>query len=62
MRARADQDGLPPDHALRTLADEFQAAADGFFATPQACSVKGFVGAWTRARRTWCAYTGQPLV
>jgi len=62
MFARADQDGLPPEHELRTLADSFATAIVGYFATPQTCAVKAFLGRWARARSAWCRYTGEPLI
>ena len=62
MIARADADGLPADHELRVLAGQFDAATDGFYATPQTVTVQGFMGAWARARKAWCAYSGEALV
>lgn len=62
MRARADADQLPPDHALRVLADELERAVDGYMATPRTVPVAKFVGAWARARLTWCNHTGDPLL
>jgi hypothetical protein len=56
MIARADKDGLPRDHPLRVTADGFNAAnADGVDA-------RKLLGAWARARRAWCDYTGEPLI
>jgi hypothetical protein len=62
MVARADTDNLPADHALRTLACDFTAAAKGFYSEPQTVNVAQFMRAWTRARRAWCLYTGEPLL
>ncbi len=62
MRERADADKLPPEHELRILADTFDEVAAGYWGDPQTQSVKQFMGAWARARRAWCAYTGEPLV
>jgi len=62
MRARADADGLPADHPLRTEADAFDAATDGFFGTPQTVLVPKYMGTWARARRVWCEYSGEQLV
>jgi hypothetical protein len=62
MRARADADGLPPDHDLRTKAVAFDEATRGFYAEPQTVPVAKFMGAWARARRAWCDYTGEPLL
>lgn len=53
MRARADADGLPADHALRVRADELDAAD-----TEQP---KQLLGRWARARRAWHEYTGEPI-
>lgn len=62
MRKRADADGLPPDHELRRRAEEFDRATIGHMATPRTVDVKSFVGAWARARKAWCSYTGEPLI
>lgn len=62
MLARADADGLPADHHLRVLAHQFEAAAKGYFAAEQTIGVGAFMGAWARARRAWCAYTGESLL
>lgn len=62
MRLRADSDGLPGDHALRTRADALDAAVAGFFAPIQTVPVARMVGAWARARRVWCDYTGEALL
>lgn len=62
MVALADADGLAPNHALRTRADEFESAAAGFSADKQTVSAKGLLGAWARASRAWSEYTGEPLI
>jgi len=62
MHARAEADGLAPDHALRLRADEFDEAAVGYYAQPQTSSVKQFIGAWARARSAWSSYSGEPLI
>jgi len=62
MLAKADADGLPDDHDMRTRAAAFDEAAKGFYGEPQTCDMKRFMGCWARARRTWCDYTGEPLV
>jgi hypothetical protein len=62
MRNRADNDKLPADHAMRTTAEAWDTASDGYFAVPQQVSTRAFVGAWARARRVWCDYTGEKLV
>ena len=62
MNARADYDGLPPSHELRVKAELFRVAALGYFGSPQACGAKQFLGAWARARKAWCNYTGEELI
>jgi hypothetical protein len=62
MFALCERDNLPPDHALRVRAEEFDEATKGYVAVPQTVPVAKFMGAWARARRAWCAYTGEPLV
>lgn len=56
MLERADKDGLPKDHELRTKAVAFKEAieSDGLG--------KKIFGPWARARRAWCEYTGEPLL
>jgi hypothetical protein len=62
MVARADADGLPADHELRTLAAKFDEAATGFYSVPQTKTVQQFMGHWARARQYWCKYSGEPLI
>lgn len=62
MRYIADRDQLAADHELRTKADEFDWATAGFFAETQTVTPKQFIGAWARARRAYCEYTGEDLV
>ena len=62
MLARANADGLPDNHDMRTRAVAFDEAAKGFFGEQQTCDLKKFLGCWARARRTWCDYTGEALV
>jgi hypothetical protein len=62
MRARADADALAADHELRVRADALDAAVNGFYGTPQTTPVSEFVRSWARARKAWCAYTGEPLL
>lgn len=62
MRQRADADGLPAGHALRTQADALDQARAGYLAPQPTHNVKQFVGAWARARRAWCDYSGEPLI
>lgn len=50
-----------PDNWLE-LADKFDAATAGFYASEQTVSVAQFMGHFARARRAWCAVTGEPLV
>lgn len=49
-----------PEHV--ELADKFEAAARGFYAEKQTVTVASFLGAFARARRAWCEYSGEPLV
>lgn len=62
MRLRADMDGLPRSHELRTLADaidamdvmlEDQSTKTSIFDVQTALRV------WDSARRAWSAYTGE---
>lgn len=62
MRSRADADSLLSDHELRQLADAFDAASHGYFATPQTVHVRPYMAVWARTRKAWCAYSGEPLV
>jgi len=62
MIAKADADGLPNDHVLRTTAFYFNEACLGYFSDPQTCDMRRFIGCWARARRAWCNYTGEDLV
>lgn len=61
MRARADRDGLPADHEMRKLADAFDRASVGHLSTPQTVAVRGFFGAWAKARGAWSRYTGEAI-
>lgn len=56
MMARADADGLPPDHEIRLSAQKLDEALTADF------NVARVVGSWARARKIWCEYTGEPLV
>jgi len=51
----ADRDNLPADHKMRVVADAFDLAI--LFAEP-----KKLLGAWARARRVYCEYTGETLI
>lgn len=56
MIARADLDDLPLDHPLRQRAYSLQKAVEEYKDAPQ------IIGAWARARRAWCEYTGEALI
>ena len=56
MIARADADVLPADHELRVRAQLLRDAVNN-----EDDAMK-LLGAWARARRVWCAYTGEALV
>jgi len=63
MRALADM----PEHAavadtLRQRADQFEAAAKGFYAESQTVTPAHFLGCFARARRLYCDITGEPLI
>lgn len=62
MTARADADRLPADHELRTLARTLEETVHGFYSEPQTHALPQTLGAWARARKAWCAYTGEALV
>lgn len=62
MIARADADGLPADHPLRVTAAALDDAAADRSSEPPEVRARMFVGAWARARRAWCNYTGAPLI
>lgn len=46
---------------LRAKADEFEDKARGFYAEPQTCDVKSFMGAWARASQLWSVCSGELL-
>jgi hypothetical protein len=62
MRERADIDDLPDEHELRMRADAFDRATQGYYSVPQKATPAQFTGAWARARRVWCAYSGEKLI
>ena len=62
MVIRADKDGLPEDHDIRTKAQAFEDAAVGFYAADQTHTVKQLMGSWARAKRVWSEYTGEPMI
>lgn len=61
MRALADTGHIAAS-PLREAADKFDAAAEGFYATPQTVPLREFMGKWARARRLWSDCSGEPLV
>ena len=62
MRARADKDNLPADHLLRTLADRFDLDLNGYMAKERICTPGQFLASWAKARKAWCAYSGEALI
>jgi len=61
MRKLAEErDDLPSNWI--DLADRFDTATAGFYASPQTVTVKQFMGHYVRARRARCDATGEPLV
>jgi len=62
MRARADKDKLPTDHLLRILADRFDLDLNGYMAQEQTSTARQFLASWAKARKAWCAYSGEPLI
>lgn len=57
MIALADRLNLPADHELRVRAREFTEAC-----AAKDVNARRLLGAWARARKAWCAVTGEPLV
>lgn len=62
MIERADADQLPHDHVMRVKAMEFENVCNGYIAEPKTHTAKQLLGAWARARNTWCEYTKEPLL
>lgn len=62
MMARADADGLPEDHKLRTRAKDFDDAAKGFLGENKTVESRVFLSKWSRARMAWFEYTGEQLI
>jgi hypothetical protein len=62
MIAKADELNLPHHHNLRVLARQFNEAAKGFYEEHPTYTPKQLLGAWARARRAWCDFTGEPLI
>lgn len=58
------------DEELTRLADEFDAATTALYApSPSSQSeeeikllTRKMLGAWARARKAWCVYSGEPLI
>ena len=55
MRSIADRDGLPTDHDMYTTAQQFDDAVLSGIA-------RKILGAWARARKVYCDYTGDNLI
>ena len=62
MIAKANEFSLPEQHELRTRAQEFNEATAGAMADPPTHTPKQMLGAWARARRAWCNFTGDSLI
>lgn len=62
MRERAERDRLPKTHKLRTAADAFDAAVVAWVTDHPTIAIGDFMYAWATARKTWCSYTGEPLI
>ncbi len=62
MIAKADECGLPDQHNLRVLARQFNEATAGCYSDPPTHTPKQLIGAWARARKAWCDFTGEPLI
>ncbi len=58
----AKRDRLPDSHPMVVAANAFDSASAGFYADPQTVHVAKFLGAWARARKEYCKYTGEPLI
>lgn len=64
--ARADEDCLPVNHELRSLVMKFEQASTDLYsphgpADPKAAT-KSMLGSWTRLKRAWSNYSGDPLI
>ena len=57
MLEMADRDHLSKEHPMRVRAWELE---DIFIVGE--LSVERFLGAWARARRVYCEYTGDPII
>ena len=62
MIAKADELNLPHHHNLRVLARQFNDATNGALEDPPTHTPKQLLGAWARARKEWCDFTGEPLI
>lgn len=54
--------GHPRATELKDLADQLDAASEGFYAEPQTCRVERLAGCWTRARRIYAEVTGEARI
>ena len=54
----ADRNKLSDDHQMRIRATELKEVVEG----KEMPTPKRLLGAWARARRAYCDYTGMPLV
>jgi hypothetical protein len=54
--------GHPDGERAEKLADEFDAAVEGWSADPQTVTPKRFLGCWARARRLYSEMSGEPLI
>jgi hypothetical protein len=59
---RCEQDQLPVDHPLRTLAGQFNEATERAIKDPVLDNSKKLLGAWARLRKEWSAYSGEPCL
>ena len=62
MRDQADKDDLPADHLLRVLADRFDLDLNGYMAKERTCTARQFLASWAKARKAWCAFSGEALI
>jgi len=65
MVERADKDNLPADHPLRIRAKELEGAIEVYprhHIPKSSMALHFFIGAWARARKVWCEYTGEELI
>jgi hypothetical protein len=62
MRERADADGLPADHDVRTTADKLEDAAKAAWSDGTPDKIREMLRWWARARIAWNKYSGEPLI